>query len=77
MHAVVQGVKRWWQTVVIVVHFGRGFVTRADKKVHIGEYFDQGRGRIVLTASDSMQYSFEENKLQVEVNDPGQSLRVL
>ena len=51
--------------------FGRGFVTRADKKIHTGEYFDQGRGRIVLTASDSMQYSFEEDKLQVEVKEPG------
>jgi uncharacterized caspase-like protein len=51
--------------------FGRGFVTRADKKIHTGEYFEQGRGRIVLTASDSMQYSFEEDKLQVEVKEPG------
>jgi YVTN family beta-propeller protein len=51
--------------------FGRGFLTRADKKIHTGEYFEQGRGRIVLTASDSMQYSFEEDKLQVEVNEPG------
>jgi YVTN family beta-propeller protein len=51
--------------------FGKGFVTRADKKIHTGEYFEQGRGRIVLTASDSMQYSFEEDKLQVEVDEPG------
>lgn len=51
--------------------FARGFVTRADKKIHTGEYFDRGRGRIVLTASDSMQYSFEEDKVQVEVTEPG------
>jgi hypothetical protein len=51
--------------------FVKGFVTRADKKIHTGEYFEQGRGRIVLTASDSMQYSFEEDKLQVEVNKAG------
>lgn len=51
--------------------FVKGFLTRADKKIHTGEYFEQGLGRIVLTASDSMQYSFEEDKLQVEVNKPG------
>ena len=51
--------------------FAKGLVSRADKKIHTGDYFDEGRGRIVLTASDSMQYSFEADKLNVEVKDPG------
>ena len=51
--------------------FAKGLVSRADKKIHTGDYFEEGRGRIVLTASDSMQYSFEADKLNVEVKDPG------
>jgi tetratricopeptide (TPR) repeat protein len=51
--------------------FARGLLPRADKTIHTNEYFDQGRGRIVLTASDAMQYSFEENTLRVEVTNPG------
>ena len=51
--------------------FAKGLVSRGDKKIHTGDYFDEGRGRIVLTASDSMQYSFEADKLNVEVKDPG------
>jgi hypothetical protein len=51
--------------------FAKGLVSRADKKIHTGDYFDEGRGRIVLTASDSMQYSFEADTLNVEVKDPG------
>jgi hypothetical protein len=51
--------------------FARGLIPRADKTIHTKEYFDQGRGRIVLTASDAMQYSFEENALRVEVTNPG------
>ena len=51
--------------------FAKGLVSRADKKIHTGDYFDEGRGRVVLTASDSMQYSFEAETLNVEVNEPG------
>src|SRR5215469_10279000 len=52
--------------------FVKGFLTRADKKIYTREFFEQGHGKIVLTASDSMQYSFEEDKLEpVEVNKPG------
>jgi hypothetical protein len=51
--------------------FAKGLVSRADKKIHTGDYFEEGRGRIVLTASDSMQYSFEADTLNVEVKDPG------
>jgi hypothetical protein len=38
--------------------FAKGAVAKADKMIHAGGYFE-GNGRIVLTASDSMQYSFE------------------
>ncbi len=37
-------------------------LTKADTQVHALESF-QGRGRIVLTASDATQYSFEGNQL--------------
>jgi hypothetical protein len=38
--------------------FARGMLTKADKTIGTGERFE-GRGRVVLTASDAMQYSFE------------------
>lgn len=38
--------------------FARGMLTRADKAIGTKERFD-GRGLVVLTASDAMQYSFE------------------
>jgi hypothetical protein len=38
--------------------FARGLFTKADRSIHTGDQF-QGRGRVILTASDSMQYSFE------------------
>jgi tetratricopeptide (TPR) repeat protein len=41
--------------------FARGMLHKADKVVHTGEQFE-GRGRIVLTASDAMQYSFEGDR---------------
>ncbi len=40
--------------------FARGLFTKADKTIHTKEQF-QGRGRVVLTATDAMQYSFEGN----------------
>ena len=49
----------------------RGFIPRSDKTIHTKEYFDQGRGRVVLTASGAMQYSFEENTLKTEEENPG------
>ena len=41
--------------------FARGMLHKSDKVVHTGEQFE-GRGRIVLTASDAMQYSFEGDR---------------
>jgi hypothetical protein len=41
--------------------FAKGLVAKADFDVHSREQFE-GRGRVTLTASDSMQYSFEDNR---------------
>ena len=38
--------------------FASGLVAKSDPAVHTGERFS-GRGRVVLTASDALQYSFE------------------
>lgn len=43
--------------------FGRGMLSKSDKRVGIMERFE-GHGRIVLTASDSMQYAFEGDKVR-------------
>jgi Caspase domain len=42
--------------------FGRGGTTRAGGGVELKERFD-GRGRVILTASTSMEYSFEGDEL--------------
>jgi Caspase domain len=42
--------------------FSAGWMPKADSQVHTLEKF-QGKGRVVLTASDSTQYSFEENNI--------------
>jgi hypothetical protein len=45
--------------------FARGWMSRAGDGVDIRERFD-GRGRIVLTASSAMEYSFEGDELSGE-----------
>jgi hypothetical protein len=45
--------------------FATGFMSRAGDRVDIKDRFD-GRGRIVLTASSAMEYSFEGNELEGE-----------
>src|SRR6476661_6169574 len=42
--------------------FARGWMSRAGDRVDLQERFD-GRGRIVLTASSAMEYSFEGGEL--------------
>jgi hypothetical protein len=42
--------------------FARGWMSRAGDRVDLQERFE-GRGRIVLTASSAMEYSFEGNEL--------------
>ncbi len=39
---------------------------KASQAVDIGEYFGQGRGQFVLTASDAMQYAFEGDTVSGE-----------
>jgi len=39
---------------------------KAGQTVDIGEYFGQGRGQFVLTASDAMQYAFEGDAISGE-----------
>lgn len=45
--------------------FARGMRTKADKQIHTNEKFG-GRGRVVMTASDSTQYSFEGDNVEGE-----------
>jgi CheY-like chemotaxis protein len=44
--------------------FAKGMVAKGDREIHTREHFD-GHGRIILTASDSMQYSFEGDELKL------------
>lgn len=46
--------------------FARGMFVRADQTVSAGEYFQEGRGHVVLTASDAMQYAFEGEQIKGE-----------
>jgi hypothetical protein len=43
--------------------FPRGMIAKADRTVGTWDYFE-GRGRIVLTASDAVQYAFEGDKVK-------------
>jgi len=43
--------------------FARGMAAKADKSVGTRERFKQSNGSVVLTASDEMQYSFEDDML--------------
>jgi tRNA nucleotidyltransferase/poly(A) polymerase/predicted transcriptional regulator len=45
--------------------FAKGMVVKADQSVGTREYF-QGSGRVVLTASDAMQYAFEGDAVKGE-----------
>ena len=45
--------------------YARGFAPRSDVRVGVCERFE-GRGRVVLTASDALEYAFEENDLKSE-----------
>lgn len=47
--------------------FARGLAPKGDHSVHVSEPFaaeEPGAGRIVLTASDAMQYAFEGDEVQ-------------
>ena len=42
--------------------FAKGMISKSSSAIGTNKHF-QGRGRVVLTASDSMQYAFEEDKI--------------
>jgi hypothetical protein len=44
--------------------FARGMVAKAGDEIGTREYFKEGRGRVVLTASDAMQYAFEGDEVK-------------
>ncbi len=44
--------------------FAKGMQVRADEQIGVNEYFRHGRGRAVVTASNSMQYAFEGDELK-------------
>lgn len=46
--------------------FARGMTHRANGTVGAGEYFREGRGQFVLTASDALQYAFEGDAVSGE-----------
>jgi formylglycine-generating enzyme required for sulfatase activity len=47
--------------------FARGMtMVKADTTVDAGEYFREGRGQFVLTASDALQYAFEGDEIKGE-----------
>jgi hypothetical protein len=44
--------------------FARGMTVRANDDIGVGEYFKEGRGQVVLTASDAIQYAFEGDQVK-------------
>lgn len=46
--------------------FARGMFVRAGRTISAGEYFQEGRGHVVLTASDALQYAFEGEQIKGE-----------
>lgn len=46
--------------------YARGFAPRSDTRVGVCESFE-GHGRVVLTASDALEYAFEDDELRTEM----------
>jgi|GEM_PF-5777356 len=46
--------------------FAKGLVAKADPSMGLKERFEDGTGRIILTASDAMQYAFEGPDLKIQ-----------
>ena len=44
--------------------FARGYIHKSDQKVHAHESFRDGTGKIIITASDDMQYAFLGDKIE-------------
>lgn len=43
--------------------FAKGFLVRSGAEIGTGEYFKDGHGQVILTASDAMQYAFEGDQI--------------
>jgi Caspase domain/Pentapeptide repeats (8 copies) len=66
VNSLMSGCRAWRQVLLLDCcysgAFAKGFTIKADKDVHTNEHFgveERGRGKLVMTASDSMQYSLE------------------
>jgi tetratricopeptide (TPR) repeat protein len=46
--------------------YARGFAPRSDTRVGVTESFE-GEGRVILTASDALEYAFEDAELKAEM----------
>ncbi|HEY0760384.1 MAG TPA: caspase family protein [Acidisarcina sp.] len=46
--------------------FASAMMAKGDKSVGVRQQFDQGRGMVIMTASDALQYSFEGDKVEGE-----------
>jgi Caspase domain len=46
--------------------YTRGLAPRSDSSVGVFDSFE-GRGRVILTASDALEYAFEDNKLKTSM----------
>jgi hypothetical protein len=44
--------------------FARGYIHKSDQKVHANESFRDGTGKIIITASDDMQYAFLGDEIE-------------
>src|ERR1019366_8344290 len=46
--------------------FASAMLAKGDKSAGVKDQFEQGRGLVVMTASDALQYSFEGDKVEGE-----------
>ena len=44
--------------------FARGYLHKSDQKVHTQESFSGGTGKIIITASDDMQYAWVDDEIE-------------
>jgi uncharacterized caspase-like protein len=49
--------------------FARGYAARRDPAANVSENFE-GKGRVVITASDALEYAFEDEVLKSEASRP-------
>jgi tetratricopeptide (TPR) repeat protein len=76
VNSLMSGCRAWRQILLLDCcysgAFAKNFTIKADKDIHTNEHFDvEGRGKLVMTASDSMQYSFEgDDTIHTESNEP-------